>query len=241
LSGDAELTSYDSTDVDTYLEHVERPDSWNNLYERPYLISKLPLLKERNVLDIGCGSGYFTDYVLKRGAKVTAIDISRKMTELLTSRIKSANLTLHSADISKPMPFLASESYDVAIGSLVLHYIKDWNPLLKELHRVMKAGGRIFITTHHPFNMYLYLKPESYYDFKLVEDTWGKPESRFRVHYYIRPLSEMLQPLLHSELTINAIEEMQPDKSLKENHLALYKRLTERPGFLYIELAKDSG
>jgi ubiquinone/menaquinone biosynthesis C-methylase UbiE len=139
------------------------------------------------------------------------------------------------------MPFLVDESYDILICSLVLHYIRDWNPLLTELHRVLKPGGRVFITTHHPLAMYLYSKPVSYYDFKLVEDTWGAPDNRFKVYYYIRPLTEMLRPILHSKFQINAIEEMLPPESLKENHPELYQRLIERPGFLFIEMEKKVG
>ena len=103
----------------------------------------------------------------------------------------------------------------------------------------MKTGGRVFITTHHPLAMYFYVKPESYYDFKLIEDTWGTPNNRFKVHYYIRPLTEVLNPLLNSKFRIEAIEEMLPDESLRKSHPELYRRLTERPGFLYIELEKE--
>lgn len=239
MTGDAELTSYDSIDIDSYLKHIERPDSWNNLYERPYLISKLPNLKDRDVLDIGCASGYYTDYALKNGAKVTAVDISQKMLGFLASRIESEYLTLHRADISKPMPFLANESYDIAICSLVFHYLRDWQTLLRELFRVLKNDGRVLITTHHPLAMYLYLKPDSYYNFKLIEDTWGKPENKFKVRYYIRPLTDVLRPLLKSEFKIGCIEEMQPEKILSDTHPKIYERLTKQPGFLYIELVKE--
>ena len=239
MISDSGLTSYDSIDIDTYLAHIERPDSWNNLYERPYLISKLPTLTNKNVLDIGCSSGFCTEHALKNGAQVTAIDISKKAIGMLSSRLKSPGLRLHEADVSKPMPFLESGSFDVVICSLVLHYIKDWEPLLMELHRVLKTGGKVVITTHHPFAMFLYLKPESYYDFKLVEDTWGIHSGKsLKVHYYIRPLTEILRPLLQSKLKIESIEEMLPDEGLKEEHPELYQRLIERPGFLYIGLEK---
>lgn len=241
MASNAELTNYDSIDIDTYLAHIERPDSWNNLYERPYLISRFPSLKDKNVLDIGCSSGFYTEYALKNGAQVTAIDISKKMTQRINSCLKSPRLKVFNADISKPMPFLGAESFDYIICSLLLHYIKDWDFPLQELYRVIKRGGKIFISTHHPFAMYLYLKPRSYYEFKLVEDTWGIHEGNpFKVRYYIRPLSKILQPILKSRFKICTIEEMRPDKGLKVTHPDLYQRLMERPGFLYIELEKQA-
>ncbi len=240
MSNDAELTSYDSIDIDTYLTHIERPDSWNNLYERPYLISRLPSLRDKSVLDIGCSSGFYTEYALKKDADVTAIDISKRVIERITTRLKSSRLKVFEADVAKPMPFLETESYDYIICSLLLHYIKNWDLPLAELYRVMKKGGRLVISTHHPFAMYLYLKPESYYEFKLVEDTWGTHEGTpFKVRYYIRPLGEILRPLLESRFKIKCIEEMLPEERLKETHPELYQRLIENPGFLYIELEKQ--
>jgi 2-polyprenyl-3-methyl-5-hydroxy-6-metoxy-1,4-benzoquinol methylase len=73
---DSDLTNYDSIALEDYLNHIERPTSWNNLYERPQMLSLLPALQGKNVLDIGCGTGFYTEHALNAGANVTAIDIS---------------------------------------------------------------------------------------------------------------------------------------------------------------------
>ncbi|MFA5309538.1 MAG: class I SAM-dependent methyltransferase [Dehalococcoidales bacterium] len=236
---DAEITSYDNIATEDYLTHVERPLSWNNIYERPALIERLPALEGKNVLDLGCASGFFTEYALRNGAAVTAVDISQKMLGKLKAKVKSEKLTVHRADIAQPMPFLAGDAYDCVIASLVMHYIKDWTPPLAELYRVMKKGGRLVISTHHPFDMYLYLKPESYYDFKLVEDTWGSGGPRpFRVRYYMRPLNELLRPIIQSRFKIISIDEPLPTEECRKKDERVYRRLTERPSFLFIVLEK---
>ncbi|MBN1161516.1 MAG: class I SAM-dependent methyltransferase [Dehalococcoidales bacterium] len=236
---DSELTSYDSVDIEVYLKHVERPLSWNNLYERPAMLALLPSLKGKNVLDIGCASGFYTKYALGKGAYVTAVDISKTMVDRLAASIKSPNLKLLCADIAKPMPFLESDTYDCAICSLVLHYIKDWKTLLAELYRVLERKGRVIISTHHPFEMYQYLKLPSYFDFKLVEDTWGSSGPHpFNVRYYVRPLNEVLRPIIQSKFNIISIDEPLPDERCKELAPETYKRLMERPGFLFIILEK---
>jgi ubiquinone/menaquinone biosynthesis C-methylase UbiE len=91
-TSDSDLTSYDSIDIDVYTAHVERPTSWNNLYERPQMLSLLPALQGKNVLDIGCGTGFYTEHALNAVANVTAIDISQKMLDVLALRIKSPEL-----------------------------------------------------------------------------------------------------------------------------------------------------
>ena len=239
MSNDSELTSYDSIAIEDYIAHVDRPLSWNNLYERPAMIARLPMLKAKNVLDIGCASGFYAKYALDNGANVTAVDISKVMTERLSTRIKSVKLTIFCADIAKPMPFLISNVFDCVICSLILHYIKDWEPLLAELHRVMKKGGRLVISTHHPFDIYQYFKLSNYHDFKLVEDTWGSSGPRpFKVHFYVRPLKEVLRPIIQSKFKIISIDEPLPTKECKELAPEVYKRLMERPGFLFIVLEK---
>jgi len=239
MTSDSERTNFDSISVEDYLAHVERPLSWNNLYERPAMVARLPGLQGKNALDIGCASGFFTEYALKNGASVTAVDISKVMIDRLITRIKSPKLKIFCADISQPMPFLKPDVYDCVICSLIFHYIKDWEPLLSELYRVMKIGGRLVISTHHPFDMYLSLRPPSYFDFKLVEDTWASGSSHpFKVHFYTRPLTEALRPIIQSPFKIISIDEPLPTEECKEKDLRTYRRLMERPSFLFIVLEK---
>jgi SAM-dependent methyltransferase len=241
MNGDAELTSYDSI-AEVFTEHAEHPDSWNNLYERPYILSRLPMLEGKNILDLGCSTGYYTEHALKNGASVTTIDISQKLIDKMATRIDSSNLILYCADISRTMPFLGSNSFDLIIASLVLDYIKDWSALFEEFYRMLVINGRLIFTVSHPTASYLHIKPDSYYDFKLVEDTWARlTDHPFKTYYYIRPLTEMLKPILQSKFKVEVIEEMLPDESLKESNPELYQRLIERPGFLYIEMVKEAG
>jgi ubiquinone/menaquinone biosynthesis C-methylase UbiE len=236
---DSDLTSYDSIELEDYLDHIERPTSWNNLYERPQMLSLLPPMDGKNVLDIGCASGYYTEYALNEGATVSAVDISRKMINELDSHVKSPKLSLYRADVSLPMPFLKSDSFDCVICSLMLHYIKEWEAPLGELYRVLKKGGRLVISTHHPFSIYIYIKSKSYFDFKLVEDTWGsKGPHPFKVHYYYRPLKDILRPIINSKFRIVSIDEPLPDDRCRELAPEIYSQLNERPGFLFIVLEK---
>jgi SAM-dependent methyltransferase len=235
---DSEITSYDPI-ADIYLAHVARPESWNNLYERPNMLSRLPELKGKNVLDIGCSSGFYSEYALKSGASVTGIDISKVLINKLKDRIKSPQLRLFCADIGEPMPFLKTDSFDCVICSLVIDYIKNWPPLFAELYRVTKKGGRLVIATHHPFSIYQNRNRNNYFDFEMIEDTWAVRSNRpFKTRYYVRPMSEVLRPIIQSGFRIISIDEPPPDARCRELSPETYRALAERPGFLFFVLEK---
>jgi SAM-dependent methyltransferase len=239
MPSDAEITNYDPI-ADRFLEHVARPNSWNNLYERPNMIVRLPELKGKAVLDLGCATGFYTEYALNKGVKsVTAVDISQVLLDRLASRIKSPKLKLYRADISQPMTFLKSESFDCVICSLVIDYIKDWEPLFKESRRITKKGGWVVLAVHHPFSMYVYRNRQDYFSLKMIEDTWARKSAQpFKTNYYIRPLNEVLRPIIQSKFKIISIEEPPPDERCKEISPEAYKEMMDRPPFLFIVLEK---
>lgn len=240
---DAEVTNYDPI-ADAFIAHAGRIDSWNNLYERPNTLARLPELKGKNVLDLGCSTGFYTEYLLGKGVKsVTAVDASQKLIDKLTGRLKDKRLTARCADIGQPMQFLKNSFFDVVVCSLVIDYIKDWAPMFGEFYRVMKKGGRVVISAGHPLAQYLYLQqigqPKSYFAFEMFEDEWGRggPQS-FKTHYYMRPLNEVLRPIIESKFKILSIDEPAPDENCKKISPQTYERLLERPAFLFIVLEK---
>jgi SAM-dependent methyltransferase len=239
---DAEITNYDPI-ADAFIAHAGRRDSWNNLYERPNTLARLPELKGKHALDLGCSTGYYTEYALKQGASVTAVDASQILIDRLADKVKSPGVKLYCADIGQSMPFLETGSFDVVICSLVLDYIKDWRPVMAELYRVLKKGGRAVISTGHPFAQYLYLQrigqPKSYFAFEMFEDVWGTGGPQpFTTHYYMRPLHEVIRPIIQSKFKIIGIDEPLPDERCREISPGTYEKLVERPAFLFIVLEK---
>ncbi|WP_312981025.1 malonyl-ACP O-methyltransferase BioC [Atlantibacter sp.] len=95
------------------------------------------------VLDAGCGTGYFSRYWQQRGSCVTALDLSEEM--LRTAQGNQAAQRYLQGDIEN-LP-LASESVDLAWSNLAVQWCSDLAGGLRELWRVTRPGGRIAFTT----------------------------------------------------------------------------------------------
>jgi ubiquinone/menaquinone biosynthesis C-methylase UbiE len=120
----------------------ERP--YNSLYELPAIISMLPAVAGKRVLDIGCGSGQLSAWLANQGGDVFGFDASSSMVRLAEKRnIDRASFRV--ADLSQPLDFLAGRSFDVAVASLVMHYIRDWVDPLCEVHRVLEATAERYV------------------------------------------------------------------------------------------------
>lgn len=237
MSNTVDLTNYDAI-ADVYTNKVENDLSYNNLYERPYWLSVFENFSGRNVVDLGAGTGFYSFYALEQQAKVTAVDASQKMLNFIAENDQDNKITRFRADLKDGLPFLETDSQDVIICSLVLHYVENWDSVIADFYRVLKKGGKLYVSTHHPFADYLFLHKESYFAKYLLDDTWNTKDVPFKVHYFTRSLTDLLKPFLNSSFKIKAIEEPQPTTKCLELAPKTYQKLLEKPAFIFLTLEK---
>ncbi|OBT15990.1 malonyl-[acyl-carrier protein] O-methyltransferase BioC [Vibrio sp. UCD-FRSSP16_10] len=109
------------------------------------LLSDLPLcLSGYRILDVGCGTGYFTEQLILRGASVVALDLSEKMLD--QARLRCADKATYCIGDAESLPF-ADEEFDVAVSSLALQWCVDLSVPLSELLRVIKPTGSALFST----------------------------------------------------------------------------------------------
>jgi SAM-dependent methyltransferase len=103
--------------------YAEKADAkpWNAYYERPAVLSLLPPLANTTVLDAGCGSGWYAEYLLAHGAAVTAFDFNADFVALTQSRVGDRARVLQ-ADLAAPLDFAAEGEFDLVVCPLVMHY-----------------------------------------------------------------------------------------------------------------------
>jgi SAM-dependent methyltransferase len=221
-------TDYDEI-ADRYAAGIdERP--WNALYERPATLALLPDVAGLDVLDAGCGHGWYADWLVRHGARVVAIDRSARMVEHARGRLLNRATVLRS-DMHQ-LPQFADGSFDLILSALAIHYVQDLTPTFHEWARLLRPGGMVVFSTHHPILHIERLSEPGYLVAELMEEEWGWLGSRMR--YFRRPLCELTEPLTGAGFAIERIVEPRPAEAMKSVDPKSYNRLNRMPAFLHI-------
>ena len=107
----------------------------------------------RSILELGCGTGKNTALLARIGQRVSAIDFSAGMIKKARERLSLDNVTFAVADIARPWP-AEDQSFDLVVCNLVLEHISDLSFVFAEAFRVLRVGGRFFVSELHPFRQY---------------------------------------------------------------------------------------
>ena len=213
--------------------------AFNAYYERPATISLLGELDGRRVLEVGCGAGPLTAWMVERGAVVTALDVSPAMAALARARV-GGRATLVVADLGQPLPFAAAAAFDLVVASLVLHYVKDWAVPLREFRRLLKPGGAAVFSTHHPTMDWRLHCPDDYFALKQVTEIWAKGSGEFEVTFWRRPLTAMTDAITSAGFVIERLVEPEPGPELRDRDPRAYHLLRTEPRFLCFRLRAGS-
>jgi SAM-dependent methyltransferase len=107
------------------------------------------LQQGQSVLELGCGTGYFTRELAVTGAQITAIDISPELLRVAEQECSSGNVRFEIQN-AYAMTF-PDETFDSVVGSSVLHHL-EIEAALREIQRVLKPGGSIYFTEPNMIN-----------------------------------------------------------------------------------------
>lgn len=104
-------------------------------------------------LEIGCGTGKNTVWLIEKAKQVTAVDLSEEMLAKAREKINSPKVNFIQADITKPWHFINS-SYDLVTFSLVLEHIENLDAVFEKTAAALRSGGHLYIGELHPFKQY---------------------------------------------------------------------------------------
>jgi len=132
-----------------YSEMARSVGGLQNAAEWPAFCGLLPDLRDKRVLDLGCGFGWHCRYVCEQGARsVVGVDLSEKM--LQRARAETDDLRISYRRCAMEDIDFADGQFDIVISSLALHYISDFHLMCRNVSRWLTPSGMFVLSVEHP-------------------------------------------------------------------------------------------
>lgn len=125
----------DALDVDIYFEGSTCP-------ENRFIMNQLGDIHGKRILDLGCGAGENSAYFARQGADCVATDISPGMVETALKLAEKYGIKLEGRVVNAMNIDFPDNSFDIVYAANILHHV-DPKLALKEMHRVVKPGGKV--------------------------------------------------------------------------------------------------
>ncbi len=131
-----------------YFTYLEDPNSYQARVIAPNLIRNLGIKTGEKILDLACGTGFFSELFHAQGAHVMGVDIGKELIDLAKQHA-SKDISFHVAPAHQ-LPFIASKSIDKLVIVLAIQNIKEVKEVFVECKRVLNKKGKLFIVLNHP-------------------------------------------------------------------------------------------
>lgn len=197
-------------------EHLKQEDQLftfrNTCFE--FARGKLGNIKNKTLLEVGAGRGLETTIFSQYGARVTAVDISTKVLELLQKRLnvpgKDSDVILRKMDIHN-LDF-PDNSFDLIYVNSVLMHV-EFEKVIKEFYRVLRPGGKLVFVEPLSYNPLLNAYRRFCSDFSNIKPSYiTKAKIDFMFPYFPRMtlhhfyfLTMLLFPICKSRLNNAAV------------------------------------
>lgn len=230
-----------------YKELRNKKVNANILFEIPAFLSLLPDIKDKTVLDLGCGFGDYCKLLVEKGAKkVIGLDISKKMIEV--AKLRNYDTKIEYINLPMEEATTLGQKFDFIVSSLAFHYVEDYKKLIKDIYNLLEEGGILIFSQEHPLTT-------SY----SIGERWTKNEKEQKIYAnisnygiegernikwfienvkkYHRNFSTIINTLVEVGFQIEKVIEPMPDEYILKVYPEYYD-LFHKPDFLILKVKK---
>ncbi len=235
-------------DNETFFENFrssrENAVNFNDCIETPILLSMLPDLRGKRILDIGCGMGQHAKQYSAMGAEsVLGIDLSEKMLEYAREHNSADNIVyrrMAMEDIDR-----IGRRFDLVTSSLAFDYAEDFEGLMRKVRALMREDAAFVFSMSHPmatawdgvYDRYtrtetgerLYANIRNYLVEGLRKVTWVVEG----YECYHRTFSSLINALIGAGFVIGECRESGISEEMRTRYPAVFGGTVHRPDFVF--------
>lgn len=143
-------SAYDQPDfLSNYMKRRDRPDSPNNAIERPIIDELIGDVRDRAILDLGCGDAAFGKELLNKGAGFyTGVEGSVRMADAAKMNVSGSKSTIHR--VAMESYSFSKNEYDIIASRFAIHYVSDIDLLFHRIYDSLKENGKFVFSVQHP-------------------------------------------------------------------------------------------
>lgn len=130
----------------------QQPSSLSDYTARPQVMALCEPLAGKHVLDLGCGEGYCSRMLRRRGAEVVGLDVSERMIELARQAELAQPLGIRYDTADAVTADLGNASVDLVVAVFLFNYlgVEQMHKTMANVHRMLKPGGSFVFAVPHP-------------------------------------------------------------------------------------------
>lgn len=235
-----------------YHKMRSNPISLNEIVEKPTMLSLLPDLQGKRLLDMGCGTGGHLQLYLQQGlALAVGVDLAESMLKQaqtdLAKRIENRpHFALYHLAMEE-IDQLDETDFDVVTSSFAFHYVENFSALLSKIYAKLKPGGTLIFSQEHPVTT-------CHKDGERWEKDEKKEQRAYRLRYYRdegerarnwfnqpfktyhRTTATIMNNLIQAGFMLERMEEPMLARQLEWQHE--FKDLQHRPPLLFVKARK---
>ena len=138
---------------------IDKYNAWAHQYDydinptrdldKSVTIESLSNIDFFKVLELGCGSGKNTEWLITKADKLVGLDFSKNMLDQARKKVKTDKVTFINTDLNENWP-VNDNSFDLATINLTLEHIETLDHIFNSLFMKLTQGGKCFVCELHP-------------------------------------------------------------------------------------------
>lgn len=138
---------------DTWSQQYDTNENKTRDLDKKITANVLSNYEFSSVIELGCGTGKNTEFLLTKAQSIIGIDFSEKMLAKASSKFKNKHVVFQRGNLTSDWN-IPESSADLITCNLVLEHIEDLSVVFRQAFQKLKKGGLLFISELHPFKQY---------------------------------------------------------------------------------------